>query len=216
MGQAAKFMIFVLIAGALSCGKKDEPAENIYQEQQQQSDGLYSFSLRPVNPSLAPEVSGEGFIKISGDEFRMKLVADGLPRGLHVQRSPGAMDDKNGDGLVDVVESHASTGAVLVPLDGDLHTQKGGSETYPYGKKIRYSRSAYHSSLLADLRKEAPDHSSLGELRPDEVLNLHGKVIEIHGVGENTILPSTVKTVGGLPARETLPVACGRIKRTGF
>ena len=39
------------------------------------------------------------------------------------------------------------------------------------------------------------------------------RAVYIHGVPESTKLPSTVRSVGPLPARVTVPIACGKIER---
>lgn len=46
-------------------------------------------------------------------------------------------------------------------------------------------------------------------------LDLENFVIEIHGVGASTNLPSTVGTLEGHSAQESLPVACGKIVKLG-
>jgi hypothetical protein len=40
-------------------------------------------------------------------------------------------------------------------------------------------------------------------------------VINLHGVNKKTKLPSTVKSEMKLPAWQTIPIACGEIKKAG-
>ncbi|MCC6560573.1 MAG: hypothetical protein IT478_04385 [Xanthomonadales bacterium] len=47
----------------------------------------------------------------------------------------------------------------------------------------------------------------------DGIIDLDRRVVFIHGVPGDTRLPSTVASLGPIPASVTLPIACGVIKR---
>ncbi|HET7569854.1 MAG TPA: hypothetical protein VFK96_04620 [Gammaproteobacteria bacterium] len=46
-------------------------------------------------------------------------------------------------------------------------------------------------------------------------LDLDRRVVYIHGVPTDTHLPSSVQSLGPIPAHVTLPIACGEIRRVG-
>ena len=71
--------------------------------------------------------------------------------------------------------------------------------------RMSYDEEVGASDLIGFLRGS-------GALGADETLNLEGRHIVVHGVAADTELPSTVGTLGTLPAQVTLPVACGEIK----
>lgn len=148
----------------------------------------------------------------------------GTPASItHVQHihslsaCPTMARDVNADGFLDVVEGVPDYGPILIPLDGDLNSQAGGTATNPMANRsgvYSYSETASLARMLADL--QAPDVDTTDvviKLQPGEDLNLAGKHFVVHGVPASTNLPDSVASIHGLPGEATLPIACGTITR---
>jgi hypothetical protein len=102
-------------------------------------------------------------------------------------------------------------GGTLIGLDGNLKELNAGSKFYPrtksYGRYF-YSRVGSLTRLLADLR--APDldkKDGVNKLIPGDGMNLHGRVIVIHGVSKRTVLPKSVQKLKGETSQRSLPIA---------
>jgi hypothetical protein len=155
-------------------------------------------------------------------------------------RCPNPGDDTNHDGYIDVVEAAAATGKILIPLDNDLGSQvpgrgappnpspgltpspnqppgAGPGPNYPKtnsGGEYNYNQSGSYSKMMSDLHQSNPDpNSGMAKLQPGEDLKLEQRVVEIHGVPDDTPLPPTVQSIAGLSPQITLPVACGTIEK---
>lgn len=153
-------------------------------------------------------VKGFAQLNVQGGELRVKVNASGLqpgmihPQHIHAAGScPSPKADKNGDGIIDVVEGVPSYGGIFVPLDADL-ADLSFQTSFPKpdnnGGAITYTQ-----SVSVDKLEDATG----------EPLDLDGRHIVLHGVSSDTDLPGSVQSLGGLPATLTLPVACGEIVR---
>ena len=179
-------------------------------------DAVYRAVLRPLNASENRRgVTGKADIVVEGGDtpvIEISLNARGLAPGItHIQHihaadaCPTSADDTNGDGVVDLVEGIPVYGGILVSLDDDLASASG---MFPMANDrgiVDYDETVGASELIGFLR-------ATDTLGADENLNLEGRHIVVHGVAADTDLPSTVKTLPGVPAQVTLPVACGEIK----
>lgn len=188
----------------------------------QPTQGMYRAVLIPLNSHLPHEIVGTVTIKISGDDFEAQTVVRGSPAGTkHLQFinagtvCPEAADDLNGDSFIDMIESQKKTGSILIPLDYKLASQFEGIDYGPIANAkgdYVYKRSAPLTYLENDLR--APDVASndgIVKLHLGELLNLSGRVVTIHGAGK--VLPASVGSLEDMKARESLPIACGRLVR---
>jgi hypothetical protein len=210
---------------AVSCGNDDDSSSGIGQQQQQEDQGIYRARLTPLNTASSGNPSGNATITILGDEVLANVIMEGVSPGKHLQHvhlagtCPTETQDANGDGLVDVVEAVSAAGPILIPLDGNIEAQNSGSNGYPSaGSDGRYvwTKRGSLARLIADLRAEDTNtEDSLVKLPEGQELNLAGRVVVIHGVSANSNLPETVQTINGLPAYETLPIACGVLERVG-
>lgn len=234
-----KFLPVVLSAVMLTfvaaCGSDDDddnsrpttttqPEQPEPEEQQQPDEGTFRAELQPLNSSVGGNTVGTANIKIEGDELRFDMVVNGAPANItHIQHihagtaCPTSAEDVNGDGFVDVLEGLPRYGAILVPLDGDLETQEGGTMTNPSANATgtyRYTERASLTRMLADLR--APDTDTTDaviKLEPGQALNLASRHIVVHGIPATPPLPASVGTLGDTPSNATLPIACGIITR---
>jgi hypothetical protein len=195
-------------------------------QQQQATQGSYQVDLRPLNSSVAGNVTGHFTIEIDNDDlFMVEGKVEGASAGVrHLQvlhtngPCPEASADTNADGIIDVQEGMRSYGAMLIPLDSDLNSQIDGSNYGPLSNssgRYRYQQSASLRRMLADLRDDDQDTSdAVIKLSTREELNLEGRTVVIYGISARQNLPESVASMGTLSAYEILPVACGVIERT--
>lgn len=120
------------------------------------------------------------------------------PETTHAQhihtgtRCPTLADDTNGDGVIDATEATSVYGPVLIPLDSDLASQ--ATETFPSGSSYQYNQSTSLTQLLANFGLEN--------------IGLEGKVINIHGVPDSVVLPTTIQGT-----KAAFPISCGVLVR---
>lgn len=171
---------------------------------------IFVALLRPMNVEAnGGPVRGVAVVKIDGDVVQVITAARGLaPNIVHMQHihgfpsgafaaCPSSTNDKDGNGVVDVVEGAASYGPILVPLDSDLNDL--GHQTYP-------TASADGTIFYEQTGSLGAIGSTLGD--PET------RIIALHGVAPDTQLPGGTQTVPELgPAIDTLPVACGELVR---
>lgn len=177
--------------------------------QEQPSEGSYRAVLRPMNNSLSGYLpTGGAQITITGDEVSIKTHMDDAASVTHMQnihvgsRCPDERDDRNRDGLIDIEESLAVVGSVLVPLDGDLNSALEGEGLFPAGRGFSYSEDASLSKIEADVKA-----------RQNQNLNLGGRAVLIHGASEGATLPASAATNNNLSPHASMPIACGIIQR---
>ena len=154
-----------------------------------------------------PTAGGTAAVRVKGGAVTVTINVSGVtPRTLHPQHihagtvCPTASDDGNVDGFVDVIEGLPKYGPILISLDKSLNNFKP-SLKFPVSDSTgsyRYSAKASKSHLEAELK---------------EALKLGERHVVIHGINPSDPLPSSVKSLPGLPAWATLPVACGELHR---
>jgi hypothetical protein len=180
----------------------------------------YSATLNPMNQNIPGNAAkGTVQIKTAGDEMDITLTGEGLTPDMmilaHIHGKPDGSKascatqaaDTNKDGFVDVIESEAVTGPPVIPLDGNPAKVDLKTKSYPKADKqgmIQYTKKVKLSELMKNLNKK----------EKMTTLNLENMVINLHGVSKNTKLPGTVKSEMKLPAWQTIPIACGEIKKT--
>ncbi|MGE3961415.1 MAG: CHRD domain-containing protein [Dehalococcoidia bacterium] len=166
----------------------------------------YSATLSPLNFSVqnVGSASGTATFTVDGDMLTVSVEATGLapnmPHAQHIHAGdvcPGPDADANGDGFVDVIEGVPSYGEILVPLDDDLaDTTSNDFPTADADGNLSYEATASIQAI----------EDALGE-----ELAIDTRHVVQHGVGSNVTVPSTVQSLGDLPAAATLPVNCGQI-----
>ncbi len=185
----------------------------------------YQAKLTPLNGKASGTISGSLNIIRDEDQLIFHVRFSGGPKEAiaHIQnirtgtKCPTEEADLNHDGFIDIIESMPYFGDTLIPLDGDVNTQKGGANywpvTDPFGD-YQYSEIASYSRFYEDLKKEDNDlNDDLVKLTQEETINLIGKVIVIHGVPSSMNLPGSVATRGPYANFQTLPIACGVITK---
>lgn len=204
--------------GVARAGDRDRGAGEAEQRILEQSvasllrsgEKVFVALLRPMNVQAnGGPVRGIAVVKIDGDTVRVITAARGLaPNVMHMQHihgfptgalaaCPSSTDDKDGNGVIDVVEGGAAYGPILIPLDSNLDDL--GGQTYPMA-------SADGTIFYEQRGSLAALGSTLGD--PET------RIIAVHGVAPDTQLPSGTQTAPALgPAVDTLPVACGELVR---
>ena len=177
----------------------------------------YIAQIHAINPQLtASKVSGQAIFIIANGQLKITMVVKGVSPGMHLQHIHGFISvkaatcpppdaDKNGDGIIDLVETEPYAGTTLIPLNGDPVGLQIKSDTYPVAGRdgiLIYEMSVPLDKLNAAIKKRYDINK----------LSLENRVIIIHGVSEGTSLPKTVKSLPGVSAYVTVPIACGEIK----
>jgi len=184
------------------------------------SEATYKAELSSLNEmTTGSKASGEATFTISGDQLTILVTAKGVPpnmehlqhfhgfvKGDRTSRCPTARDDKNGDGIIDMVETEPVAGTTMVPLHDDPVSMAIVNDTYPTAGadgSYSYEKRVSLKSLKAAFTKKFPGQR----------LDLDRRVVFLHGVPTATKLPATVASLDHIPSQVTLPIACGRIKK---
>lgn len=183
------------------------------------SPARYVAHLTPLNAKVTgQEAKGEARFAIKGNTLTIDIDVEGVPPSLmHLQHFHGFKDDrqascataaadKNGDGIIDLIETEPTSGTTMVPFNGDPIGMKILSDTYP--KASRNGTYHYHKTVsLAALK------AAFAKTFGDDKLDLDKRVVYIHSVFPATELPASVASLGTVPSQVTLPIACGEITR---
>jgi len=179
----------------------------------------YTTDIQGINTNLTEvPVKGTATFITSDDQLYITIIASGLsPSMMHLQHIHGFVDtndeatcpapgaDTNGDGIIDLIETHESTGVTLIPFNAAPVDLQIKTDSYPVanGEGVLTYRMKV---LLDDLNEAIQEEYNI------ENLSLENRVIYLHGVPENTDLPESVESLPGVPAQVTVPVACGEIE----
>jgi hypothetical protein len=222
MNTTTKTIALLCLLTAVSCGRNDDSNSSSpsAHAENQPNEGFYRAILRPVNPTLAGWIpNGKVDINIDAEHFEVKSWLDDSaavphPQAIHLgTRCPTSGDDRNNDGIIDSRETLIAAKSMLIPLDDDLASQSAGLSYAPKGN-YSYSRRSPLLSLVSDLTgadENPQDHIS--KLAQGKSLDLAGRVIIVYGIAQNKDLPTSVQTIEGQTAQQSIPVACGKIER---
>ena len=201
-----KFIVWPFVGLVIlgSCGRNEFPnyddKEIITLEEEQ---GNYRAEFKILNKKWAGKVHGYSILWLRGNQFYARVsLTTRMPNVGHLQyihegtKCPGRSDDLNQDGVIDFNEVIATSGKVLLPLDGDLTLQRGGEEGFPRadeeGKYIYY-RAVSFREMMHDLRSRGDrQYAGIAKGAP---LRLQERVIVIYGIANSM----------------TFPIACGEI-----
>lgn len=220
-----KWISLMLFTLAMGCGGNNDKSSSASPPPQREEPTpstakVYRATLKSVNTKVSPLASGIATIQIENDDISVHLSAANLENSVHMQhvhmasRCPTKTSDANSDGYIDAMEARTVTGPGIIPLDADLNSQEGGSGSFPSGRSYVYRETASFRAMMSDLRqRELDSDNSVVRLGPGANLNLSRRVIVIHGTDATAILPSTVASYNGVPAQDTIPVACGELNQ---
>ena len=220
---ALLLLLLTFACGGGGGGGSDKSSDSPEQEEEATGSvafGKYVAFLRPVNTRVNGFINS-GKAELSVDtNFSIKLIMDDAPGVVHIQSlhlgksCPQLSGDTNKDGYIDIIEADAFTGQVIIPLDENLEAQNHGSRNFPTGKSYTFNRHANLKKMIKDLQlPDANPQDRVIKLSTNSELDLEGRVIVIHGTYESPKLPATVQTRDGLTPQQSIPIACGRIKK---
>lgn len=221
----------ILALTATSCGDPDngqgtdsENNQEAVQDSSQSADAataekvVYEADLTALNSKITgAETTGKARFVIDGEVMHVTIDVKNAPANMeHWQHFHGFKDgsaatcanaeqDKNGDGIVDVVETESVSGTTMVPFNDIPADMDVASDTYP----VSDSNGTYHYE--ADIPMENLKSAFTKAFGGD--INLDSRVLYIHGVPKDTELPKTVATIADIPAQVTIPIACGKINK---
>ncbi|MGH8214261.1 MAG: hypothetical protein ACREPZ_00980 [Rhodanobacteraceae bacterium] len=180
---------------------------------------VYVAHLHAMNTDVTRTgATGEARFTVDGDQLTIRIKVHGAPADtVHWQHFHGFKDgqqatcagtsaDANRDGIVDLIETGKASGTTMVPFDTQPAAMDVAHGTYPTADadgNYTYRETVSLKALDAAFDKQFPGQK----------LDLSKRVVYIHGVPDSTKLPSTVASLGPIPAQVTLPIACGRIER---
>jgi hypothetical protein len=180
---------------------------------------VYIAELHPLNIKVTGlEATGEARFAVSGDTLTITIKAQKLPADImHLQHFHGFKDnrdascpteaaDKNGDGIIDLIETEPTSGTTMVPFHDDPVSMEIMRDTYP---KASADGSFQYEETVSLKELETAFTKAFG----GKALDLDRRVVFVHGVLPSTKLPESAASLGTIPAQVTLPIACGEIKR---
>jgi hypothetical protein len=181
------------------------------------SKTVYVAQLHPMNAKVTGHrTNGEARFTVKGDSLTISVkVKDAAPGITHWQHFHGFKDshdaacatqaaDKNRDGIIDLIETEPASGTTMVPFIDDPVSMNVAEGTYPRASAAgtyEYRKTISLNALSAAFSKSFDGAK----------LDLDRRVVLIHGT-PNT-LPGSVASLGPIPAKVTLPIACGTIQR---
>jgi hypothetical protein len=179
----------------------------------------YVAELHPLNTKVTGlATTGEAKFSVSGDELTITINGQKLPPDImHLQHFHGFKDnrdascptevaDKNGDGIIDLIETEPTSGTTMVPFHDDPVSMEIVRDSYP--KASADGSYEYKKSVsLKDLE------NAFAKAFGDKELDLDRRVVFVHGVLPAAKLPKSAASLGTIPAQVTLPIACGKIER---
>lgn len=179
----------------------------------------YIATLHPMNSKVTGRhaMGGAAFV-VDGDNLHITIDAKGLPPRIeHWQHFHGFTDgraaacpttkaDVNHDGIIDLIETETVAGTTMVPFDNDPAAMDIAHGQYPHAGA---DGTFHYQQIVSMPALDAAFAKAFAGQAPD----LDRRVIFIHGVVADTHLPSTVASLGPIPAHVTLPIACGVIER---
>lgn len=179
----------------------------------------YVANLQPLNTNVTNmNTTAQARFVMTKDSLLVTIsVREAPPSMEHWQHFHGfkdnkaadcasASDDKNGDGIIDVVETETASGTTMVPFNDNPEKMDVAADSYPKAG----DDSTYHYEARIPLSKlKAAFAKQFG----DSTLDLDKRVLYIHGVPDNTNLPASVASIGDIPSHVTIPIACGKIEK---
>lgn len=183
--------------------------------------GHFQAKLVTLNPHINGTIPGSAnFYRLGTQVYTYVRIFAGRSNAWHLQnvyegsRCPTVMDDLNLDGFIDIQEAEAVMGKKIIPLDGDIRTQKAGIKLYPTADEsgsYYYEKLANYTTFMKDLRsRDTNPKDDLIKLGRNKELELGTRTVLIQGVTANVNFPDTVATKGTYFVYQSIPIACGK------
>lgn len=178
----------------------------------------YAATLHPLNAKLAhAHTRGEATFVEHDGKLTINIKVHGAPADMvHWQHFHGFVDgkaascatmadDANHDGILDVTETAKASGTTMLPFTADPAGMDVAHGDYPKAD----AKGDYHYTASVSLDAL---NAAFAKAFPGQQPDLAKRVVYIHGVPADTKLPTTVASLGPIPAQVTLPIACGKIE----
>lgn len=179
---------------------------------------VYAGTLQAMNTGVTGRAAtGKVKLVVKGNTLTAHIIARNTPPQIvHWQHFHGFKNgseatcptpaaDVNGDGIVDLIETHPTSGKTMVPFIRNPASMDIAHGDYP----VADANGDYHYQESVPLDKlEAVFAKQYGS-----DLDLGSRVVFIHGVPKGTNLPDSVASLGPIPAQTTLPIACAALTR---
>ncbi len=186
--------------------------------------GIYQAILAPINGLISGHSYGSlNLTKDDKDFIAHVRLSKGPASAFHIQgihigrRCPDERDDTNQDGYIDAEEGAQVYKEVLIPLDDDLSSQHMGLGTFPVSDEFGnylWTRITSFEKMLEDLRDEDINvNDDYVKTDKNDEFQLSGFVVIIKGINELTPLPLTVKGTNRSSPQQSIPIACGVIRK---
>lgn len=195
-------------------------------EVREKNEGQFIAILTPLNEHISGLIAGAATISRDKDELIGDVRFSGeVPTAavLHEQnvhignRCPDASDDINQDGIIDALEGSLVYGKIIIPLDGDLNSQRMGGGIFPLADEFGgyiYSQAGSYQKFIDDLKDlDLNIEDDIIKLSEEEEISFEGKIVVIQGVSRSASLPDTVVSNNQFTNHDTLPIACGIFTR---
>jgi len=172
-------------------------------------------TFAPLN-AFGADVSGDVSMTPGNGGLEIGLDVEGLSPGMHLAHvhgfavadpgqstCPGPDADANGDGYVDLIETRDAAGVTMIPLTDAPASLEIQSQSYPTAQE--------DGSMTY---RQTVDLSALAEAVSDKFgtpLALERRVVFIHGAPAGASLPDSVRSLEGVPASVTIPIACAEL-----
>lgn len=179
----------------------------------------YQAEIYSLNSNITGlKTTGKARIEIGDNKVHILIHMTGTPPNMeHWQHFHGFEDsrkatcpdesaDANGDGIIDLLETEIAAGVTMIPLNENPAEMDILKNSYPVSDDI--GNYTYEVTIPLDKLEK-----SFSEAFGTDELQLENRVLFIHGVPESTKLPSSVGTLGDIPAHVTLPIGCGIIQK---
>lgn len=220
-------VVFALTAISCDNSKKKEqetPSENMQEmlkkkEVEQKDKMVYEADISALNADITgSKTNGKARFVIEDNKMKIRIEIKNAPPGIeHWQhfhgfadgtdaKCPTKTEDKNDDGIIDLIETEAVSGTTMVPFNDLPADMEIPTDTYPVADED--GNYIYEKEVsINDLSK------AFAEAFDGSEIHLEKRVLYIHGVPEDTQIPKSVESLGPIPAHTTLPIACGKIKK---
>lgn len=209
------FLSVIMLAFMWNC----KNPKNKEERKVETEDIRYEAQLSALNSDITGlETSGKAEFHLSEDTLYVTIeVEDAPPNMQHWQNfhgTPAADDtrcatmdeDENDDDIVDMFEVGPASGRMMVPFNANPAVMNIGDYTYPAADEDGY----YKYEKAIPMEELANNFANSFE---GYDIHLEKDVVYIHGVPEDTDLPSSAESISGVPNYLTLPIACGKIKK---
>lgn len=182
---------------------------------QDELTGAVGGTLRPLN-AFGEGIAGDVTMMPGDGTVTIRLEAEGVSPGMHLAHihgfadaepqnatCPGPEADTNDDGVVDLIETREMAGVTMIPFTDAPASLTIQSENYPTAGEngsLSYQQAVDVSELRVAVQAEYGTPLALPQ-----------RVVFLHGAPEGAELPDSARSLEGVPAAVTIPIACAEL-----